>query len=130
MEGCFVYRNYLLVLVKVLTPVRTSSTSMTESFSLSRTCVHIYSDNVRESRQCVILHLYLIKWLESTAVNFKNRVCNGIITFVREICFIQACRGTVNNCRQHRKVGGATRFSCYICQCIKEMIMWRDLLLF
>ena len=37
--------------------------------SLSRTIVDIYSDNVREPRQCVMLHLHLVKLLESTAVN-------------------------------------------------------------
>ena len=37
----------LLVLVKVSTPIRTSSTSLVESFTLSsRTIVDIYSDNV------------------------------------------------------------------------------------
>ena len=39
---------------------RISSFSLIESFSLSsETIVDIYSDTVWESRQCVILHLYL-----------------------------------------------------------------------
>ena len=64
----------MFVLVKVPTPVRISGTTLLEgfhyqSFSLSRTIVDIYSDNVWESRQCVILHSHLIKWLESTAIN-------------------------------------------------------------
>ena len=59
----------MFVLVKVPTPVRISSTSLVESFSLSRTITDIYSDNVWESRYGVILHFYLIKWLESTAIN-------------------------------------------------------------
>ena len=50
-------------------------------------------------------------------------------SFVRKICFIQAYRGTVNNCRQRRKVGGTARFSFHICPYIKEMIL-HDLLLF
>ena len=61
---------------------------------------------------------------------FKNLMCNGLLSFVRKICFIQACRWTVKNCHQWRKVGGASRFSFYICRYIKEIIMLPDLLHF
>ena len=63
----------LLVLVKFVTPIRISRTSLTKRFSLSsRTIVDIYSDNVWESRQCVIIQWYLIKWLGSTKINFRS----------------------------------------------------------
>ena len=54
--------------------------------------------------------------------SFKNRMCNGMSSFVRKICFIQAYRGRENNCCQWRKVGGTVRLSFHISQYIKEMI--------
>ena len=63
-----VYVSKLIALAKVPTPIRSSSLLVCFSWS-SRTIVDIYSDNVWESRQCVILHLHLTKWLESTAIN-------------------------------------------------------------
>ena len=60
----------LLVLVKVRTPIRTTNIPLIGRFPLSsRKFVDIYSKNVWESRQCMILHLRLIKCKESTTIN-------------------------------------------------------------
>ena len=63
-------------------------------------------------------------------LSFENRMCSGMSSFVRKICFIQEHRRRVNNYRQRKKVVGAARFSFHICRYIEEMIMSHDSLLF
>ena len=64
------YQNYFP------TPIRTSSTSLIKSFSLStRGITDIYSDNVWESRQCMILHLYLNKMISVNYNQFDKHFC-------------------------------------------------------
>ena len=104
----------LLVLVKVTTKIRTSSTSLIESFSLSsRTIIDIYSDNVWVwTMHDFTLVSYKMVWVDcnqfdmdfcffhfvclclnqtevifpSLCTSFENGICNGMSSFLREIC--------------------------------------------
>ena len=62
--------------------------------------------------------------------SFKNRMCNGMSSFVRKICFIQEHRRRASNYRQRKKVVGAARFLFHIWQYKEEMMMSHDSLFF
>ena len=60
--------------------------------------------------------------------SFKNRMYNGMSSFLRKYCFIQAYRGRLNQSHQRRKVKGTARFSFHIWGYIREIISHDSLL--
>ena len=63
--------------------------------------------------------------------SFKKRICDGMSSFVRKICFTHKnIDGEQTTIVSEKKVVGAARFSFHICRYIEEMIMSHGSLLF
>ena len=98
--------------------------------SLLTLCVCGDSFNLQHALSCPKGGIVITRHNKLRNLTAENRMCNGMSSFLRKICFIQEHRRRVNNYCQPKNIAGAESFSFHICQYIEEMIMLRDLLLF
>ena len=65
---------------------------------------------------CFISYIYWFHPFKKMSTSFKNRMCNGMPSFIRKICFTHKnTDGEQTTIISEKKVVGAARFSFHIC---------------
>ena len=80
-----------------------------------------------------MFYIQYICWFhpfKKMCTSFKNRMCNGMSSFVRKICFTHKNITESKRLSSAKKSSRGCTFSFHICWYIEEMIMSHDALLF